>query len=99
MKNQPIFSRRTASRLSLLSAAVLGGSFLVLPSTAADAKGAASPLVAVRPFSAPEPTRRVALAWRKSFPRTQAVEAVRKAVLACKLPGVTLLPDAQATCG
>ncbi len=33
----------------------------------------------------------VALAWRKSFPRPQAVEALRLAVLACKLPGVAML--------
>ena len=59
------------------------------------AKSAASPLLAVRPFSAPQPSRRVALAWRTSFPRPQAVEALRQAVLACKLPGVTMLPDAR----
>lgn len=41
MKNQPIFSRRTVSRLSLLSAAVLGGSFLA--QTAAAAEGDADP--------------------------------------------------------
>ncbi len=36
MKNQPIFSRRTVSRLSLLSVAVLSGSFLAQPSAAAE---------------------------------------------------------------
>ncbi|MEK7875531.1 MAG: hydrogen peroxide-inducible genes activator [Pseudomonadota bacterium] len=76
-----------------------GVGITVLPSTAADAKSAASPLVAVRPFSAPQPSRRIALAWRKSFSRPQAMEALRQAVLACKLPGVTLLPDAPAAAG
>jgi LysR family hydrogen peroxide-inducible transcriptional activator len=71
-----------------------GAGITVLPSTAADAKAAASPLIAVRPFSAPQPSRCIVLAWRKSFPRPQAVAALRLAVLACKLPGVTLLPDA-----
>ena len=75
-----------------------GVGITVLPSTAADSRTAASPLVAVRPFSAPEPSRRVALAWRRSFPRPQAIDAVREAVLACKLPGVTLLPHAAVTC-
>lgn len=74
-----------------------GAGITVLPSTAADAKSAASPLITVRPFSAPQPSRRIALAWRKSFPRPQAVEAVRQAVLGCKLPGVTLLPAASVT--
>jgi len=73
-----------------------GVGITVLPSTAADAKSAASPLVAVRPFAAPQPSRRIVLAWRKSFPRPQAVEVVRQAVLHCKLPGVTLLPAGPA---
>ena len=68
-----------------------GAGITVLPSTAADAKAAAGPLIAVRPFTAPQPSRRVALAWRTSFPRPQAVEALRLAVLACKLPGVAML--------
>jgi LysR family hydrogen peroxide-inducible transcriptional activator len=45
------------------------------------------------PFSAPAPSRRVAIAWRKSFTRNAAIEAVRQAVLACELPGVALLRD------
>jgi LysR family hydrogen peroxide-inducible transcriptional activator len=68
-----------------------GVGITVLPSSAADAKSAASPLLAVRPFSAPQPSRRIALAWRSSFPRPQAVDALRQAVLACKLPGVAML--------
>jgi LysR family hydrogen peroxide-inducible transcriptional activator len=36
------------------------------------------------PFSAPVPTRRIALAWRKSFPRLQAMRAIREAVAACR---------------
>ena len=45
------------------------------------------------PFSAPAPSRRVVIAWRKSFTRNAAIEAVRQAVLACELPGVALLRD------
>ena len=73
-----------------------GVGITVLPSTAAESKSAASPLLVVRPISAPQPNRRIALAWRASFPRPQAIEALRRAVLACKLPGVTLLPAASA---
>lgn len=71
-----------------------GTGITVLPVTAAEAKTAENRLIAVRPFTAPVPSRRVALAWRASFPRRRAVEAVRQAVLACKLPGVTPLPAA-----
>jgi LysR family hydrogen peroxide-inducible transcriptional activator len=67
----------------------------VLPSTAAEARSVSSPLIVTRPFTTPAPSRRIALAWRSSFPRPAAVEVIRKAVLACKLPGVTLLPDAR----
>ena len=47
--------------------------------------------VAYVPFSAPVPTRRVVLAWRRSFPRYEAIAALRNAVYACKLEGVTRL--------
>ncbi len=40
------------------------------------------------PFRDPVPSRRVVLAWRKTFTRTVAIEALRRAVLACELPGV-----------
>lgn len=73
-----------------------GVGITVLPATAAEARTADNRLTAVRPFAAPVPSRRVALAWRRSFPRPKAVEAVRQAMLACKLPGVTLLPNAPA---
>ncbi len=45
------------------------------------------------PFESPAPMRRVLLAWRKSFPRIQAVAALREAVLQAELTGVTLLSD------
>ncbi|MFL6717010.1 MAG: hydrogen peroxide-inducible genes activator [Burkholderiaceae bacterium] len=45
-------------------------------------------------FEDPVPTRRVVIAWRKSFTRRPAIEAVRQAVLACDLHGVDLLADA-----
>ena len=40
--------------------------------------------------SAP-PTRRVVLAWRRSFTRYEAIAALRNAIYACELPGVTRL--------
>ncbi len=46
-------------------------------------------------FDEPAPSRRVVIAWRKSFTRQGAIEAVRQAVLSCKLHGVTMLPDAE----
>jgi LysR family transcriptional regulator, hydrogen peroxide-inducible genes activator len=43
------------------------------------------------PFDPPVPSRRVVLAWRRSFPRYEAIAALRNAVHACTLPGVTRL--------
>jgi LysR family transcriptional regulator, hydrogen peroxide-inducible genes activator len=38
-----------------------------------------------------EPTRRVVLAWRRSFTRYEAIAALRNAIYACDLPDVTWL--------
>jgi LysR family hydrogen peroxide-inducible transcriptional activator len=72
-----------------------GVGITVLPSTAAESRTADTRLTTMKNFVAPEPTRRIALAWRRSFPRARAVQAVREALLACKLAGVTLLPQAR----
>ena len=74
-----------------------GVGITVLPATAADSIPAHNSLLEVRPFSQPEPSRRVALAWRKSFPRPLAVEAVRQAILAADLLGVAMLPKELVT--
>lgn len=72
-----------------------GAGITVLPCTAVGAAQQESKLLAFRPFAKPVPGRRVALAWRKSFPRPQALEALRQAVLACDLPCVAKLPVEQ----
>jgi LysR family hydrogen peroxide-inducible transcriptional activator len=43
------------------------------------------------PFAQPAPSRRVVLAWRRSFPRYEAIAALRNAVYACELSGVRRL--------
>ena len=40
----------------------------------------------VRPFAKPVPDRRVALAWRKSFARPAAIEALKQQLKALDLP-------------
>lgn len=63
----------------------------VLPMSAVAATPAKDDLLRYIPFQAPAPSRRVVLVWRKSFPRTRAVEAVWRAIVACQLNGVTML--------
>lgn len=74
----------------------------ILPCTAVGADRYAQRLLAVRRFQDPAPSRRVALAWRASFPRPEAIEALRQAVLATALtcvefiqPGEHLQADAD----
>jgi len=56
----------------------------VLPCTAAR-EDYERGLLAVRPFDDPVPRRRVALAWRRSFPRPDALAALETAIRACEL--------------
>ena len=49
------------------------------------------PHIAYIPFEDPVPTRRVVLAWRRSFTRYEAIAALRNAIYACPLTGVQRL--------
>jgi LysR family hydrogen peroxide-inducible transcriptional activator len=50
-----------------------------------------SSFVRYLPFEGEAPTRRVVLAWRRSFTRYEAIAELRNAVYACELPGVKRL--------
>ena len=54
-------------------------------------KKAEDALVKYLPFAGDPPTRRVVLAWRRSFTRYEAIAALRNAIYACELPGVLRL--------
>jgi LysR family transcriptional regulator, hydrogen peroxide-inducible genes activator len=66
----------------------------VLPVTAKP-EGRDDGLLRYLRFTSP-PTRTVSLAWRKSFSRAQAIEALRRSILAAELPGVRKLDNASA---
>ena len=51
----------------------------------------AQPHIKYIKFAGPAPTRRVVLAWRRTFPRYEAIAALRNAVYACALQGVVRL--------
>lgn len=61
----------------------------VLPSTSVPVRIGSNDLIRIRPFARPVPQRRVAIGWRRSYPRPQAIEALSQAILACDLPQVT----------
>jgi len=66
-----------------------GMGITVVPQLAVAADGQAQ--VAYVPFTKPVPTRRVVLAWRRSFTRYEAIAALRNAIYACPLKGVKRL--------
>ena len=67
-----------------------GAGITVLPSSS-NSQPAKNSLLSMIPFEEPAPNRRVALAWRRSFTRPEAIEALRSEILQCKLNGVTML--------
>ncbi|WP_124949749.1 hydrogen peroxide-inducible genes activator [Sulfuriferula thiophila] len=70
-----------------------GVGITVMPCTAITQTPIEQGLLSFRPFTAPVPDRAVALAWRKSYPRMEAIEALRQAMLQCKLPCVSWVPS------
>ena len=67
----------------------------ILPCTAAGSGGYTQRLVNLRRFTKPIPSRQVALAWRSSFPRPQAIEVLRQAVLDTGLSCVKFIQPGQ----
>jgi LysR family hydrogen peroxide-inducible transcriptional activator len=65
----------------------------VLPKSSMEERMADTTLLITRPFAGAAPSRRIALAWRKSFPRPKAIAALRGAVLECEMKGVQWLKN------
>jgi len=60
----------------------------VLPQGALGESDGDSGLLTVRRFAPPAPSRRIVLAWRRSFPRPKAINVLREAILTCRLGGI-----------
>jgi len=67
----------------------------VLPCTAASADRYAQRLVKIVRLAKPQPSRRVAIAWRSSFPRPQAIEVLRQAILSSQLSCVNYISSSE----
>jgi LysR family hydrogen peroxide-inducible transcriptional activator len=74
---------RTSSLETVRNMVASGLGVSVLPRDALTPKYH-SRLVVPVPFARPAPSRRIGLAYRKSFPRPEAVAAIRDAVAACR---------------
>lgn len=71
-----------------------GAGVTVLPCTSAGNGTDLQGLLEFRPFAKPQPYRDVAIAYRKTYPRTQVIDVVSKAIRETALEGVTPLDDA-----
>jgi LysR family transcriptional regulator, hydrogen peroxide-inducible genes activator len=91
-ERSPLARTVEGGSLETIRQMVAGGvGVTVLPATSVSGPASPGDLIRVLPFARPAPVRRVGLAWRKSFPRPEAIEALRKAILACNLPQVEKL--------
>lgn len=68
-----------------------GAGVTLLPKLASTGANAASELVVYRPFADPVPSRTVGLAYRRSFPRPEAVHALAETVRAAVADDVEVL--------
>ena len=69
-----------------------GAGMSIVPASAAESWPQNSPLLQLRPFTDPAPFRRVVIAWRATFPRPQAIDVLRAAILDAPPLGVSTVP-------
>lgn len=87
---------QTGSSLETIRYMVASGlGITVLPRSSVESRPEESGLLVARPFAPKAPSRRIALVWRKTFPRRKAITTLREAILASPLGGVGFLPDAS----
>lgn len=90
LQQQSLLGESTSTSLDTLKHMVASGlGITVLPMSAVNqhdyASGEENKLLTIRPFTDPVPSRQVACAWRASFPRFGAIDAVNSAVTQCQL--------------
>jgi len=85
---------QSGSSLETIRHMVVGGlGITVLPESSVENRPDERSRLLAKPFVPPGPRRRIALVWRKSFPRRQAIVQLRDAILASGMKGVHFLPD------
>ena len=79
--NRQLHSVVEGSSLETLKHMVSSGlGITVLPESAAELSSLNSELLTIRPFTDPAPQRTVALAWRASYPRHNAIDVLKQAI-------------------
>jgi LysR family transcriptional regulator, hydrogen peroxide-inducible genes activator len=86
----------TGSSLETIRHMVASGlGITVVPRSSVENRPDEPTLLVARPLAKPEPSRRIILAWRKTFPRFKAITALRGAILASGMKGVHFVAAAQ----
>ncbi len=67
-----------------------GTGITVLPCTSMLNSPLNQELITIKPFTDPKPGRIVALAWRKNYPRQEAILKIVENIRRCNLPGTTI---------
>jgi LysR family hydrogen peroxide-inducible transcriptional activator len=68
-----------------------GTGITVLPRTSIFSSQQNEAMIDIKPFKSPSPSRVVALAWRKHYPRQEAIDTIRKTIQTCPLNGVDII--------
>lgn len=91
LNRKSVVTQKGTSLETIRNMVASGLGITVLPASA-NSPRYRSPLLKVIPFAKPIPSRRIALAWRKSFARTQAIDVLVKAIAQTKIIGIKPLP-------
>lgn len=68
-----------------------GTGITVLPHTSISQGSQNERLIRIKPFEPPSPSRTVAIAWRKHYPRKEAIMTIRDTIKASPLSGVSII--------
>ena len=85
--NSSIGETQQGNSLETIRNMVASGLGITVLPVSANSEKYRSQLTREIPFRPPAPARRIALAWRKSFARKQAIEVLAQAIIATRLPG------------
>ena len=68
-----------------------GTGITVLPHTSILNESHKGGLIRIKPFKSPSPARTVAIAWRKHYPRIEAIQTIIDTIQTCSLEGVEII--------
>ena len=71
-----------------------GTGITVLPRTSILHSQHNESLIEIKPFAQPSPNRTVAIAWRKHYPRKEAITTIRDTIQSTPLEGVEIIHSA-----